>query len=112
LVDAVFQRDSNVVGEGFQPADPHAVHHVARAGQRLAPVGRGGHLRRQGIGLDHPADDLLDHLEVVRIDVGQCDLDVGEFRHLRMSAQSFLVNPTLPAPMMQILKALMRPAPG
>ena len=82
LVDAVLQRDADVVGEGLEAADADAVHHVAGAGQRLAAVGGGGDLRRQAVHLDDAADDLGDHVEVVGVDVGQRDLDAGEFRHL------------------------------
>ena len=46
LVDAVFQRDADIVGIGFQAADAHAADDVARALDRLAAVGRGGHLGR------------------------------------------------------------------
>ena len=42
LVDAVFQRDADVVGIGLEPADAHAAHDVARA--RRSP--RGGRSSR------------------------------------------------------------------
>ena len=47
LVDAVFERDADIVGIGFEPADAHAAHDVAGALDGPAPVGRGGDPGRQ-----------------------------------------------------------------
>ena len=47
LVDAVFERDRDVGGEGLEPADADAAHDVAGAGDGVAAVGGGGDLGRQ-----------------------------------------------------------------
>ena len=82
LVDAVFERNADVVGKRLQPADAHATDHIARAIKRRAPVGGGGDLGVQAVDLDRAPQDLRDHVEVVRIDIGQRDLDVVELGHL------------------------------
>lgn len=75
LVDAVFQRNFDVDGKRFQPADADAVDDIFRALQGGAAVRRG---------LDDGPDTVLveialaqrpHHLEVVRVDVGERDFD-------------------------------------
>ena len=53
LVDAVFQRDADVVGVRLEAADAHAADDVVRAFQRLPAVGGRGDRGRQAVGLDH-----------------------------------------------------------
>ena len=83
LVDAVFQRDADVVGVRLEPADADAADDVARALERLPAIGGRGDCRRQTVGLDHAVEDLLDHREVVLADVGQRELGVAQFRNAR-----------------------------
>ena len=77
LVDAVFQRDADVVGEGLEPADADAADDVARAFERFAAVGGGGDsASAAGSTSTMRRMICLDHVEVVGADVGQRDLDV------------------------------------
>src|SRR5690606_27540408 len=71
LVDAVFERNVDIGGEGFEPAHPHAAHDVARARERLAAVGGGGHPGGQPVDRNDGLDDLPHHVEIVRVDVGE-----------------------------------------
>ena len=89
LVDAVFERDLDVVPVGLQPADPRAVDDVAGAIQRRAAVGGGGNPGRQAAGFDHPLEDLADHRQVVLADVGQRELNVTEFRDAENVSDEF-----------------------
>ena len=66
LVDAVFQRDLDVVPVGFEAADARAVDDVARAFERLPAVGRGGEPGRQPVGRDHPLEDAAVIIERLR----------------------------------------------
>src|SRR5690606_16082661 len=83
LVDAVFQRNRDIGGKGLQPAHTHAAHDVARARNRLAAVGGGGDLRGQFVDRNDLLDDLPDHVEIVRVDVGQCEFDVSELGYFQ-----------------------------
>ena len=90
LIDAIFQRNADVVGIGLEAADAHAADDVAGALDRLAAVGRGSHLRRKLVRIDDLQQDRLDHLEVVLADVGQRDLDVAQFRHAQNIGEQLL----------------------
>ena len=81
LVHAIFQRDADIVGEGLQPADAHAAHHIARAFQSLAAVGGGDNFGGEFVDVDNALDDLRDHVEIVLVHVRQRDFHACEFRH-------------------------------
>ncbi|MCY1299151.1 hypothetical protein D9M70_486680 [compost metagenome] len=81
LVDAIFQRNADVIGIGFQTADANAADDVARTFQRLQPIGRRRHLRRQAVDLDDSVEDRLDHLQIAGTEVGQRHFDITQFRH-------------------------------
>src|SRR5690606_23965698 len=83
LVDTIFERDGNVAGKGLKPADADAAPDVAGAGEGLAPVGGRRDLGRQIVDRDDGLDDLPHHVEIVRIDIGQCEFDIGKFGDLQ-----------------------------
>ncbi len=78
LVDAVFQRNPDVVRVSLQSADPYAADHIPRTLERPASVRRRGDPCRQPVRLDHTVDQPLDHGQVVLADVGQRELHVLE----------------------------------
>src|SRR5690606_15151915 len=82
LVDAVLERDVDVGGEGFEPAHAHAAHDVARPRDGGAAISGRGDLGGQVVDGDDRLDDLPDHVEVVRIDVGERELDRCELGDL------------------------------
>lgn len=109
LVDTVFQRNANVVGIGFEPTDPHAGDDVFRALQRPTAVRMRGHLYRKTIGLNHLVEDRPDHIQIVLADIRQRDFDVAKLRHAQEIGEQFFVKPTLPAPIIAILKLMTPP---
>ena len=80
LVDAVFERDADVIGIGLEAADADAADDVVRALERLAAIGGRGDGGGQPVGLDHAVEHLPDHRKAVLADVGQCELGVAQLR--------------------------------
>ncbi len=86
LVDAVLERNANVVCEGRKSSDPCAVDDVAGALERSPSIGRRLDQRRQMVRLDDRFQDLPDHAEVAFVDVGERDIDrlqLGNAEHVR-----------------------------
>ena len=81
LIDPIFQRNADVVGEGFKTADANAIDDIARAFQRLPTIGGGGDPGRQAADRHDPFENPPDHRQIVLIDVGQREFHALEFRH-------------------------------
>ena len=81
LVHAILQRDVDVLCKRFEPPDARAVHHVVRPRERPATV-----TRRDDLGWKMVISKILladprDHLEVPRVDVGECELRIPKLRN-------------------------------
>lgn len=106
LIDAVFQRNADIFGVSLQTADADAADDVARAFQRLAAIRRRRHARRQLVCFDDPVEDRLDHRQIVLTHIRQRKFNVAEFRHAEDVGEQLFVKPTLPAPIIAILKLM------
>ncbi len=78
LIDAVSQRDADVVRVGLQSADADAADRISRAFQGFATISCRRDPRRQPVRLDHAVEQALDHRQVSLADVGQRELHVLE----------------------------------
>ena len=106
LVDAVVQRDANVVCERFEPADAHAIDDIVRAFQRPPAVGRA--VMRVGRRLTAIMVARMRWIiarlrSLMSVSANSMSRSSGTQSR---SATSLRVNPTLPAPMIAILNGV------
>ena len=79
LVNAVFQRNLHIFGEALQHADAHAVENVLCTFEGLAAVKGRLNLDVDAVFVQVTLAQLGDHVEVMLVDVGECDLAVAKF---------------------------------
>lgn len=81
LVDAVFEGDVDIRGEGFETALADHAEDVVGIGDGLAAVGGGVDDGGELVCVDIALAQLGDHLEIVRIEIGEGEGGVAEFGH-------------------------------
>ena len=93
MIDAVLERDSNVVGEGREAADPRAIDDVPGALKGTASILGRLDARRQLVDVDNRLQNLLDQAEVAFVDVSERDIDVAEFGNAKHVGDKFTSEP-------------------
>ena len=81
LIHAVLEGDVYVRCEGLQPAHAYGIDDVSRAPQSLASVGRRLDFDTQTVLVNVPLAQPCDHVQVLLVDVGESDLNVGKLRN-------------------------------
>ena len=93
-----FSGNVNVGLERFQAALPDHAQHIIGVGDRLPPVVVAVDRRRQPVGLNVPAAKLRHHVHVVRRNVMERKLRVGQLRHGQNIVQQPARKPDRPGP--------------